>query len=124
MPKCARRGQVDLVRLHPEPRNTRVRDLTIAGGVLCGVAAPTLVAGRVLLTLDGKPYCGRSNGEDVDPQGDCRFRFASNVHGGVLVGLAAALAIGGIVLLTQARRPARAAATRAAVRGGVLEVRW
>jgi hypothetical protein len=115
---------VDLVRRHPERRDTRARDLTIAGGVLVGVAAPTLVAGSVLLAVDGKPYRGRCSGADVDPQGDCRFRFASSVQGGVLVGLAAALAIGGIVLLTQARRPARANASRAAVRGGALEVRW
>jgi len=113
---------VDLVR--QEHRDTRARAFTIAGGVLIGVAAAPLVAGSALLAVDGKPYRRRCTGADVDPQGDCRFRFASNVHGGVLVGLAAALVIGGIVLLVQARRPARAAPSRTAVRGGALEVRW
>jgi hypothetical protein len=125
---------VDLVPR--EHRDTRARALTIAGGVLVGVAAAPLVAGSALLAVDGKQYRRRCSGEDVDPQGDCRFRFSSNVHGGVLVGLAAALVIGGIVMLTQARRPARAAGSRTAAippfgsrlasgaRGGALEVHW
>jgi hypothetical protein len=113
---------VELVRR--EQRDTRARALRIAGGVLVGVAAAPLVAGSTLLALDGKQYRRRCSGADVDPQGDCRFRFSSNALGGVFVGLAAGLVISGIVLLTRARRPARAAASRTAVHGGALEVRW
>jgi hypothetical protein len=113
---------LDLVRR--ERRDDKARAFTIAGGVLVGVAAPALVAGSTLLALDGKPYRRRCSGGDVDPQGDCRFRFASNVHGGVLVGIAAALAIGGIVLLTQAKRPARSTRARATMQAGAVEVRF
>jgi hypothetical protein len=114
---------LDLVRRTDEAG--RARAWTIAGGVLLGVSVPALVAGSTLLALDGKPYRRRCSGEDVDAQGDCRFRFDSKVHGGVLVGVAAALAIGGIVMLIQARRagPRRADARRRAHAGG-FEVRW
>ena len=91
--------------------------------MLVGVAAAPLVAGSVLLAVDGKPYRRRCSGADVDPQGDCRLRFDSGVHGGVLVALAATLVISGIVLLAQGRRPARANASRTALGRG-FEVRW
>jgi hypothetical protein len=95
-----------------EERRPHARAMTIAGGVLLGLAAPALISGSTFLALDGKPYRRRCSGADVDADGDCRMRYATSVHGGVMIGLAAALVIGGIVLLTQARArraPARAA---------------
>lgn len=73
--------------LERDSSSTRILGWT---GVAVGLAA--VGAGSALLAIDSNPNRSRCTGEDVDAQGDCRFRY--NTLGGGL-----ALSIGGAAVL-------------------------
>jgi hypothetical protein len=82
-------------------------------GVGAGVGIP-------LLALHGREYPRRCSGDDVDADGDCRFRYGTRTGGAVVVAVGAAAVVTGIVLVAVATRrglPPRKRATRARLHG-------
>ena len=99
-------------RLLEEPRRpnnpptapARGRGLVIAGAVLVGAGLAAIVAGGVLLAIDGRPYRRRC---DADADGDCRFMYGTQTAGIVTLSLGGAALIGGAGLLIGGKMAAR-----------------
>ncbi len=111
------------------PRLDRGRETAMsrAGWSLLSVGAAALIAGVVLVAIDGRENRSLCSGEDVDPRGNCRWIYRTNAAGiGVLVsGLG--LIGGGIGLVAGAsiRRATDVPGTFVTRRGRVrLAIRW
>ena len=57
------------------------------GWTSLGLGLALSVAGTALIALDGNPWRGQCSGEDIDPNGHCRYLYATGPLG---IGLAAA----------------------------------
>jgi len=73
----------------------------LVGGIVLGGT------GGALWGIDGRPYRGRCEGDDVDYAGRCRYRYDTSTAGIVLTSIGIAAVIGGIALLAASRRSAR-----------------
>jgi PEGA domain len=106
----------------PIPKDRVGRALTVAGAVAIPLGLAGVAAGVTLLVLDGDPF--RRDCQS-DPQGDCRFRYQTQVGG--ITGLAAGSvgAAAGVALLIAAGvRQRRRRAAQVAFVGTGLAVRF
>jgi PEGA domain-containing protein len=99
----------------PEPSPTLQR----AGWGVLAVGLAGIAVGAPLLALHGRSYPGRCSGDDVDDDGDCRFRYDTRAGGAIAVAVGGAAVVAGIVLLVRAHRPTHRRA-RAELRGTTL----
>jgi TolB-like protein len=100
------------VELQPLPRPTapprRARDLRPWGWTALAVGVAGLAAGAALLAVDGNEDRSACSGNDVDADGDCRYRYDSLPGGAGLTAVGGAAAVAGVVMLVvHARRVAR-----------------
>jgi hypothetical protein len=112
--------------LPPVPRSVRYRKLRLFGWTALGVGAAALVAGPVLIGIDGRENRTMCSGDDVDAQGDCRLLYATSEAGiAVTVIGGALLATGiGIAIGTRDRRTGATADVFAHPRGIVVRARF
>jgi hypothetical protein len=89
--------------LQPIPRSVRFRKLRVFGWTALGVGAAGTVAGATLIGIAGRPNRLDCSGDNVDPDGDCKFLYATLPAGiGTLVTGVALLATGvGILVGTR-----------------------
>lgn len=78
----------------PSSGRERSRVARTVGAVLVPVGAAAIIAGAVLLSMDGDPACSLAPGKT-----HCAQRYNNAAPGGVLVGLGAAAVVSGIVAL-------------------------
>lgn len=69
------------------------------GVSLLASGAAVLATGITFIVLDGRDYQNRCGSDDVDPDGDCRFRFNSTGFGATLAGIGTGATIGGAVVV-------------------------
>lgn len=93
--------QLELSRL---PRRNGMR---VGGWVSVGLGLAMVGSGAALLAIDGRQYRDRCSGGDVDPDGDCRFRYDTRTGGAVALSIGAAALVTGITLVVIAARRAR-----------------
>ena len=114
-----------VVALQPvPPRRDSVASRRIAAGaVTLGLGLAVVVAGAVLLAIDGDPI---RRDCQADPDGDCRFVHATATLGIVGVSLGGAASVAGAVALGAGlhRRRRHAARTVAALGPGGLHLRF
>jgi hypothetical protein len=68
-----------------------------------------LLGGAVpLLVLNGRPVKNRCDGENVDVNGICRYRYRTMIPGAVLAAAGGALVVTGIALVVHAKRQGKA----------------
>lgn len=90
----------DLAQATTSPKQS-VRPWTIASLAVGGVG---LISGATLLALNGRPYRRNCNGDNLDPNGLCRFRYETLGLGATLT-VAGVLATGaGVALLVRDRK--------------------
>lgn len=77
------------------------RSFVIGGAVATGLGIAGLVAGGVLLGIDGKPYQKRC---DVDLNGNCRLLYGTRTPGIISLALGGASLIAGVTLLVLGHR--------------------
>ena len=100
-------GTREVVRFELEPA-ARDQPRRIAGWTLVGVGGAAVITGVTFLSLAGRPFRSRCSGADVDPDGDCRFRYETLPHGiAFTVAGVTAAATGVALLLVSQRRRAR-----------------
>ncbi len=80
-------------QLQPTPVIGRTK-MELAGWSLVGIGAAGLGTGVVLAVLEERPNRLRCDGDDVDPEGDCRLRYAT-LEAGI-----GTLAAGGVLFAT------------------------
>jgi hypothetical protein len=68
--------------------------LKVGGGVSLGLGLASIGAGIAFVLLDEQPQKSRCDGDNVDIEGNCKYRY-STLEGGI-----AAIAVGGAVLAT------------------------
>lgn len=103
------------VTLEPVPRPKRRQRMRALGWSALGIGGAALVVGVPLIVIDGQPNRVQCSGADVDPNGNCRFIYATAEAG---IGLAV---VGGVLLatgigLTVATRPRRRGEERSTAR--------
>ncbi len=109
----------------PGPRRNG-KALRIAGWSMIGAGAAAAISGVALMAIDENPHEGSCNGDSVDVNGTCEFRYDTLAGGvGLLVG-GLAVAGGGVALvIVDKRGRERATATAAATpRGFVITGRF
>lgn len=89
--------------------------LAPVGWALFATGLATAGAGATLIAIDERPYQRDCNGENVDANGTCRFRYDTMTGGIVAVATAAALVGTGIGLVVHARRKGTGRRTKKAV---------
>lgn len=82
-----------------QPRARPTRALAIAGWTSLGVGVAALATGSTFLALNHRPYRTRCQGDDVDTDGLCRYRYDGVPWGASLVAVGAAATITSAVLL-------------------------
>ena len=86
-----------------EPKQ-KISKMEIAGWTLLGVGLAGIGTGVALVVLEERPNKQQCSGDDVDPLGNCRLRYATLEPGiGVLAG-SGAMAITGLVLALTGRK--------------------
>ena len=105
--------QIDLRRT---PEALKLRG---AGWGLLGAGIPLAAAGVALLAIDGRPYRGRCEGDDVDPSGQCRFIFDTDWGGAGALAAGAVLVTAGAMLLRRTRDRGKASKARPRVEAQV-----
>lgn len=86
-----------------EPKR-KLSKLEIAGWTLLGIGAAGIGTGVALVVIEERPNELQCSGDDVDPLGNCRLRYATLEPGiGVLAG-AGAMAITGLALALAGRK--------------------
>jgi hypothetical protein len=91
------RERVDVVLEHlpgTEDGPKKQTGLKVGGGVSLGLGLASIGAGIAFVLLDEQPQKSRCDGDDVDIEGNCHYRY-STLEGGI-----AAIAVGGAVLAT------------------------
>ena len=105
------RAHIELLPRVPSstsPAASTPRRPTWPGWASLGTGLVLGVAGATLIAMNGSPWRGRCDGDDIDPDGDCRYVLATRGLGvGLAIAGAAALA-GGIGLVVWAQRNSRA----------------
>jgi hypothetical protein len=104
-----------LLELSPDPRPPRA--MRAAGWTLLAVGLAGVAAGVPLVVLHGRPYRQRCTGNDVDADGDCRFRYGTRDGGATALAVGSAALVSSIVLLATSRARARG---RVALRGPAI----
>ncbi len=96
----------------------KISKMEVAGWTLLGIGAAGIATGVALVVIEERPNELRCSGDDVDPLGNCRLRYATLEPGiGVLAG-SGAMAITGLVLALTGRKR-RKGRTRDAARAHV-----
>lgn len=93
----------------PDAAPSQTRDLTKPlGWASFGVGLGLLGGAVPLLVLNGRPVKNRCDGENIDVNGLCRYRYRTMVPGAVLAGVGGAMVITGVVLVAMhAKRKGR-----------------
>lgn len=105
-------GVEETITLQLEPLPDIRPKLRPWGWVLIGGGIASVTAGVTFLALHRRPAPGdRCDGDNLDAQGNCRFRFDTVVPGAVLTAAGGIIIIGGafVAALTGPRRGARRA---------------
>lgn len=95
-------------RLNPVPevdpgasgRHDPGRTLRIAGWTSLGVGLAAIIPGAVFLGLEAQPVETNCSGDNIDADGDCKFRYSSLPHGIALTAVGSALVVTSAALLT------------------------
>lgn len=96
--------QVDLVAA-PDERRTRMR--RALGWTAIGVGIGATGVGVGLALLDNDPIRSRCSGDDVDLEGDCKYRYKTLAGGVAMAVVGAGVLVTGITLLSLERRSRR-----------------
>ena len=113
----------------PSGERRRMSDRTMGtlGFVGIGAGAAAIVGGVILFVVDERPVRTQCDGEQVDMDGECEFRY-NTLGGGAALAITGALAVGAGVglLLLRRGRPAPEQGKRAdvAVSAGGVRVRF
>lgn len=78
--------------------------LEIAGWSLLGIGAAGIATGAVLIVLEERPNRAQCSGDDVDPLGNCRLRYATLEPGIGTIAAGGAIAIAGLTMALVGRR--------------------
>jgi hypothetical protein len=88
----------------PVDAPTRPSRTEIAGWTLLGIGSAAIVTGVVLIVLEERPNRLQCSGDDVDPLGNCRLRYATLEPGIGTAAAGGALVIGGLTMALVARK--------------------
>lgn len=102
------------LRLSPVPVLGPTK-MEIAGWSLVGVGAAGLATGVVLAVLEERPNRVQCSGEDIDPDGDCRLRYATLEAGIGTLAVGGALFVTGLTLALVGRKKRKRSNTSVAV---------
>ncbi len=93
--------RLELSPLPPKPGLRR------GGWAAVGIGLGMVGIGAPLIAVHGRPYRDRCSGDNVDAEGDCRFRLDTRTGGAVAVSVGVAALITGVALLVVGSRRAR-----------------
>jgi TolB-like protein len=82
--------------LEPVPRSLRYRRLRTFGWVALGIGAASVISGVTLIGIDGRPNTASCSGANVDPNGNCKFLYATLEPGIAVTAVGVALLATGI----------------------------
>jgi hypothetical protein len=104
VPGVERREEFELMPLRRQARPAWPGWASLGLGIAFGIA------GTALIAIDGQEWPGRCSGEDIDPNGNCRFVYRTRPLGITLAGLGAASLASGVGLMVWSQRDDRGAA--------------
>jgi hypothetical protein len=87
------------------------RPLRIAGWTTAGLGLGAVGAGIALIVIDGKEITSDCDADNVDLDGDCRWRYGTMTGGAVAAGVGAAALAAGITLAVIGHKKGRAGKT-------------
>ena len=82
--------------LEPVPRSLRYKKLRTFGWFALGLGAASVVTGVTLIAIDDKPNTVSCSGGNVDPNGNCKFLYATLEAGIAVTAVGVALLATGI----------------------------
>jgi hypothetical protein len=80
-------------------RGDRAHRLQVAGGVGLGVGLALLGVGIALIVLEDRPIARDCEGDNVDPDGNCKWLYDSLAGGAAATAIGGALTVTGVTLL-------------------------